>query len=130
MGHKPFRVGGLRVRESICPDCGTGCRWKASPAMVACPGCGLLGDVKSPRLVEWRGEMKTTAEVIAERYDNDGQCWIQELGEGRIYRFLDTVRGQAEIVSYGDRCERYEFGDGSAIIVTEGGWWVEGDEPS
>ena len=65
----------------------------------------------------------TAAEGIANRFNNDGQCWRDSSGV-RIY---DIVQANAASVcgvlrgNVGDS-ERFEFADGSAIVITGGGW--------
>jgi hypothetical protein len=62
---------------------------------------------------------KTTAERIAERYNDDGQCWHDS--DGIHIEEACEAAGEA---SRDDECDatRYDFADGSALVVGGGGW--------
>jgi len=68
----------------------------------------------------------TKAKQIASQYDNDGQCFEDYDGMhithpcGGLALFEDT-RGDST---------RYEFRDGSAIVITGGGWDVGHPAPA
>ena len=63
---------------------------------------------------------KTTAERIAARYDNDGQRW-HAVDDGRN---IDSVCAGAGTATHNDERDatRYDFADGSALVVSGGGW--------
>lgn len=86
------------------------------------------------------------AEEIAEMFGNDGQCFItrgEYLSESRTLDELcdlQCVRKERGRASYeGDGCNinyavcddgdlvRYEFHDGSAIVIANAAWDIEGD---
>lgn len=65
----------------------------------------------------------TTAQKIAEQFGNDGQQWTD--AEGR--RFEDVCAEQSDRVLHHQRGiagapVRYEFSDGSALVVAGDGW--------
>jgi hypothetical protein len=61
----------------------------------------------------------TQAERVAERFGNDGQNWVDARG-----RHLDEVCDKMAAPRWGD-VFRYEFADGSAIVVdNEERWYV------
>ena len=64
----------------------------------------------------------TIAKKIAEMFGNDGQQWTTKLC-GLVEADVDEVCSQY-CTDPGRRGEstRYEFDDGSAIVVTPGGW--------
>ncbi len=89
----------------------------------------------------------TKAEQIAEMFGNDGQCFIargEYLSESRRIdelcdlRCVRKERGRAwyasdtgELTEY-EACSdgdliRYEFHDGSAIVIATAAWDIEGD---
>jgi hypothetical protein len=61
--------------------------------------------------------MTTTAEEISERFSDDGQCFTD--GDGNS---LEDVLCSAIVATHcGERC-RYEFSDGSAIVIASEAW--------
>lgn len=61
--------------------------------------------------------MATIAEQIAERFNNNGQQWVDADGE-----HIETAcNDEGQYEAQGETA-RYEFFDGSAIVITGGGW--------
>jgi hypothetical protein len=69
----------------------------------------------------------TTAENIAARFNNDGQ--IFEIGGVQI---IDVCRdtSTAHRVNRAGDSERFEFSDGSAIVISGGGWSIGFSAPA
>lgn len=61
--------------------------------------------------------MATIAEQIAERFNNDGQQWLD--ADGEHIEAVCADEGTYEVEGETVRCE---FDDGSAIVITGGGW--------
>lgn len=62
----------------------------------------------------------TTAEQLAERFSNDGQCWVDADG-------IEFHEACAELAIFldcadGNRAHRYGFGDNSVIVQCGDGW--------
>jgi len=72
----------------------------------------------------------TMADRVAALFDNDGQKFNIESGAVDLENLLvflgTTVRSST---GFADDPVRYEFRDGSAIVIAGGAWDVEGDEP-
>ena len=62
----------------------------------------------------------TTAAAIADRYHNDGQCWVSESG----IDLEELLRAACRAEDYCPEADatRYELADGSAIVTCGGGW--------
>lgn len=70
----------------------------------------------------------TIAAVIARQLGDDGQTWETE--DGRTLDQLAEEHG-AVTTTHPDKpyLTRHLFDDGSAIVVSEGAWDIEGSEP-
>ena len=73
--------------------------------------------------------MNTTAERIAEQFENDGMVFDNRAGES-LDRACEAVAPKEWRDGYrtGD-VYRYGFPDGSAIVVAGDAWDIEGAEP-
>ncbi len=72
----------------------------------------------------------TTAQTIAARFDSDGQVFLDKEASADI-EGVCRLRS-AEVIAHptdGDEVQRYQFADGSSIVLAIGGWdlGLEGD---
>jgi hypothetical protein len=61
---------------------------------------------------------QTTAEEISERFNDDGQCFTDGSGWG----LAEACEAQAKWTSIRDKGTRYDFDDGSSIVVVGDAW--------
>jgi hypothetical protein len=79
--------------------------------------------------IAWEKENEmTTAERIARRFNDDGQTFEVD-GIQIIDACRDTAPGVPRVNRAGDS-ERYEFRDGSAIVISGGGWSIGFPSPA
>ncbi len=69
----------------------------------------------------------TEAERVAAAYCGDGQRFDHPLSGESIHDYC-AARAVCTQVS-ADHRQRFVFEDGSAIVIDDGGWDIEGDEP-
>jgi len=97
----------------------------ALPFMVA----RLDPTADDPDLTELEDEIAaraTEAERVAAAYCGDGQRYYHPVSGQPLDEYCEAVGGYFE---HTGSLARYEFADDSAIVLAEGGWDIEGDEP-
>ena len=68
----------------------------------------------------------TEAERVAAAYCGDGQRFYHAVTGEPLDDYCEAAGGFFE---HTEGLERYEFADGSAIVIDDGGWDIEGHEP-
>ena len=68
----------------------------------------------------------TEAERVAAAYCGDGQRFDHPVSGQPLDEYCEAAGGSFE---HTEGLYRYEFADGSAIVIDDGGWDLEGDEP-
>ena len=97
----------------------------ALPMMVA----RLDPTADDPDLAELEDEIatrSTEAERVAAAYCDDGQRFAHPVSGQPLDEYCEETGG---FFAHPVGLDRYEFADGSAIVIADGGWDIEGNEP-
>jgi hypothetical protein len=80
--------------------------------------------IKETRQLHKEEKTMTIAEQIATRFGNDGMQWEDKDGQNLADVCLEEARYHEQ--DWDKHLDRYEFADGTAIVLGESGWDIEG----
>lgn len=102
----------------------------------------LLDMIKVFTFMKHIEDHRPVADRIASMFGNNGQCFLNDHGKSiddvciefngvkERARTIISPSGEATTIYHPEgEIVRYTFSDGSAIVITEGYWDFEGDEP-
>ncbi len=78
-------------------------------------------------LEEEMGMLAADAELVAAAFSGDGQRFNHPLSGESIHDYCATRAVCTQVSA--DHRQRFVFEDGSAIVIDDGGWDIEGNEP-